>query len=238
LGSNSIVSRLFKFFYIKRPLLSRYVIYWPVAQVLNFLAEWHPIADLTLKQLTLKTVALIALASSDRGQTLHLMNIEHTALTDRGITFIIFDRLKHSRKSVKPKLVECINSEIPSLNVADYVTAYMNRTLPIRIQHVQKGLPKPTQLFMSWATKNPVSKQTIARWLVSVLSQAGIDTKQFKAHSYRGAGLSAALNKGAQVHQIVAAGDWSNTETFKKFYSAPAENSNIGQIILNHCSRA
>jgi hypothetical protein len=204
-----------------------------VAQLLNYLAEWHPISDLSLKSLTLKTVALIALTSSDRGQTLHLLNIEKTTICDDGLSFIIFDSLKHTRKVAKPKVVTCVSSEIESLSVCDYVLAYMNRTLPLRASIVKAGSPKPTQLLLSWATKRPVTKQTIARWLTTVLKMAGIDTDQFSAHSYRGAGLSAAQARGASLQQILSHGDWKNIDTFRRHYSAPATDTAVGKIILN-----
>ena len=51
------------------------------------------------------------------------MNIENTVIEDNAITFVIFDRLKNSRKVIKPKEVKCVTTNNPSLNVADYVTA-------------------------------------------------------------------------------------------------------------------
>ena len=77
--------------------------------------------------------------------------------------------------------------------------AYMNRTITLPPKAVSKCLGKPTQLFLSWATQKPVTKETILHWLIMTLAMAGIDTAQFKAHSYRGAGLSGAHAKGATV---------------------------------------
>lgn len=98
--------------------------------------------------------------------------------------------------------------------------AYMNRTLAIRVSQTVKGLPKPTQLFLSWVTKRPVTKSTMARWLTSVLKLSGIDTNQFTVHSYRGAGLSAALTRGAPIDQPIKVGNWTNTNTFMKHCNA------------------
>ena len=118
--------------------------------------------------------------------------------------------------------------------MADYVTAYMNKSLNMRIQEVKMGNPKPKKLFVSWSTKKPVTKQTLARWLKSVLGLAGIDTNQFSAHSYRGAGLSSAHAKGAPIEKIVAFGDWKSAETFHSHYAAPCETSPVGKLILSH----
>ena len=109
------------------------------------------------------------MSSSDRGQTLQLLNVEHNEVTDDGITFVIFDQLKTSKRNSRPHQVKCITSEIPSLNVSSYVLAYMNRTITLHAKAVSKGLGKPTQLFLSWATQKPVTKATISRWLALIL---------------------------------------------------------------------
>lgn len=238
MAENNHVLRLFKYFYRVRPTQRRYLTFWPVEQLLSFLKTWHPINELSLKQLTLKTIALIALTSSDRGQTLHYMNIEHTHIKKDAVSFIIFDRLKTTKRVAKPKEVNCVQSNTPSLNVCDYVLAYMNRTFSIRADTVRKGHAKPTQLFLSWATHRPVSKPTISRWLSTVLALSGIDTNQFKAHSFRGAGLSNALEKGASVQQIIQAGDWTNVQTFNSYYNAPSTKSSIGKLILDQVQDA
>lgn len=228
------VLRLFKYFYRTRPKVRRYFTFWPVSTLLSFLSKWHPINSLSLKQLTLKTLALIALSSSDRGQTLHLMNIEQTELTGDSVKFLIYDRLKTTNKVAKPKEIICVMTDNESLNVCDYVLNYMTRTFSYRSQAVKKGLEKPTQLFLSWATHKPVSKPTISRWLTTVLGLCGIDTNQFKAHSFRGAGLSNAKSKGATIQQIMTAGDWTNAQTFNSFYNAPSTESSMGKLILNN----
>ena len=216
IGDNPIVSRLFKYFYNNRPLRPRYFTYWPVSQLLEFLAKWHPIHTLSLRQLTLKVLALISLTSSDRGQTLHLININYRTVNEDGISFVIFDQLKNSRRTVKPKVVNCVVSDIDSLNVAQYVSYYLEATEPLRADQVSKGQPKPSKLFISWATKKEVTRQTISRWLTTVLSLAGIDTNQFSSHSFRGAGTSAAYNKGASVEKILEHG---GVVTFRSHYS-------------------
>ena len=197
--NDATISRLFQSFYKQRPLKIKHFTFWPVKQVLDHLASFHPPSSLTLKQLTLKTVALIALTCSDRGQTMHLMNIENATISPNSISFVIFDPLKHTKKVVRPKVIKCLSSDIPELNVCDYVTAYMNRTITIRASHVAEGKEKPTQLFLSWATKGPITRQTLSRWLKITLKNAGIDVSQFSGHSFRGAGLSSAYSHGASL---------------------------------------
>ena len=152
-------------------------------------------------------MALIALTSSDRGQTIHFMNIENIVQNEDSIDFIILDRLKTTKKIHKPKVIKCISSDIDGLNVKNYVSAYMERTLPLSLEMVEQNHVKPTQLFLSWATKQPVTRPTLTRWLKTCLKMAGINTDQFSGHSFRGAGLSCAYNNGASLSQIVSHGD-------------------------------
>lgn len=180
--------------------------------------------------MTLKTIALVSLSSSDRGQTIHLMDLKNMSVSNNEITFVIFDRLKNSRKMVKPKLIKCPISVQESLNVSLYVSEYIKLTEPYREVN---GKFEYSKLFLSWVTKKPVTKQTLARWLKTSLSLAGIDVTQFSAHSYRGAGLSAAKARGASLNSIVAHGCWRNVSTFNTYYSAPEDDSEVGRIIMN-----
>ena len=181
---------------------------------------------LSLKQLTLKTIALMAISSSDRGQTLHLASVKDMQIFNEKILFFIRDKLKHTRKIIKPCVITCVPSTISELNVSSYVSYYIEKTQEFR--------GETNQLFISWVTKKPVTKQTLARWLKTVLALAGIDTKFFKAHSYRGAGLSKAYQKGATINQIVEAGKWSNSNTFLRYYNAPCQEADIQNVILEN----
>ena len=232
LNEDPVISRLFQYFYRKRPKRVKYFTFWPVKQLLTYLSKLHPPSSLSVKLLTLKTLALIALTSSDRGQTIHLMNINNVVHTENGLEFVIFQRLKTTRRVAKPHVISCINSDEDSLNVCAYTKSYMERTLPLRMESLNKGLEKPDDLFISWITKRPVTRQTIARWLRQCLDLAGIDSNIYGAHSFRGAGLSAAYRNGASIQDIVKHGSWSNTETFQRFYHAPERDSQVGQIIL------
>lgn len=222
---NSIfIKKLFKFFFRSNPLKPRYSSFWPVNKLLDFLKTWSPIDDLSLKCLTLKTIALMALTSSDRGQTLHLASLDNMEILPDKIQFVIRDRVKGTRKVLKPTIISCISYEITELDVALHVKKYLERTRDIRHNE--------NQLFISWSSKKAVTRQTLARWLKSVLHLAGIDTTRFSAHSYRGAGLSKAYQKGATIEQVVAAGNWSSPHIFKTYYNAPSYETPIGALIL------
>ena len=62
-----------------------------------------------------------------------------------------------------------------------------------------------------------LSSVTIAGWLKNVMSQAGIDTSVFKAHSTRVASASAASHAGASLREMDSAG-WFRESTIGQFH--------------------
>ena len=215
-----------------RPTIPRYAVTWDVNKVLCMLKSWYPYTGLSLKRLTLKTCMLIALTSSDRAQTLQQMKSDTCVIGARGVQFPIFSRLKTSRHLRKPRVVSCPKWSDPALDVAACVTTYMDRVLTFRIREVRKGLPKPTQLFLSHRTGLPVARNTISRWLTEVMFLAGIDTTYFKAHSTRVASVSKAKRRGANPNQIILQGDWTNVSTFERHYDREILGSALGDLIL------
>ena len=59
---------------------------------------------------------------------------------------------------------------------------------------------------------------TIARWVKTTLSKAGVDTSIFCAHSTRSASTSAAADAGISIPEILEAADWSSSTTFERFF--------------------
>ena len=122
IGSDNHVQKLFKYFWKERPSLPRYLVSWDVGKLISLLKSWHPIQSLTLEQLTLKTVALVALTSSDRAQTLESIDIEHSHDSDEALMFPIYSLLKGSKRN---RPVRVAKWEDPSLNVSEYVVGYL-----------------------------------------------------------------------------------------------------------------
>ena len=226
------VTRLFASFYRLRPTFPRYVVAWDVGIILRFLADWHPPSSLSLRQMTLKTVALVALTASDRAQTIHALRCDMIESTVNGLEIVVFDRLKTSRRGHPPRVVTCVSWDAPELDVSLYVHKYLDKVLHFRIRAVNNGQEKPVQLFLSHKTGLPVAKSTISRWIKEVMSLGGIDTSRFKPGSTRSASVSAAARRGASLTQILGAGDWTNLGTYQRFYSRTVEDTPVGRLIL------
>ena len=67
-----------------------------------------------------------------------------------------------------------------------------------------------------------VSPETISRWLKQVLSEAGIDTIKYSAHSTRAAAATKAGVK-LDVANILASVGWKSSHNFERFYRKPRE---------------
>ena len=236
LGYDSNITRLFKYFYKSRPSFPRYTVTWDVGKVLRFLAAWRPPEALSIRQLTLKTVTLVALTCSDRVQTIQAMRHNQVEPTKDGLEFVIYDILKTTRRGQPPKVVKCVKWDDPELDVAYYVHKYIDRTFIFRRRSYNKGLGLPCQLFLSYQTGRPVTTATLSRWIKDVMSMAGIDTNMFLPGSTRGASVSAAERRGASISQILSAGSWTNLGTYQKYYQRRRADTPVGRLILEEAN--
>ena len=167
------VSRLFRYFYRFHPSFPRYTVTWDVGKDLTFLTKWHTTENLSMKQLTFKTVALIALTSSDRAQTLYVLDIQNLIYVPQCLEFLVPSLLKHSRKGRPARKVLCVKWDDPTLNVCSYVEFYLKKTFKFHLKAVNSVKEKPTQFFLSHRTGKPVQCASISHWLRQVISLNG-----------------------------------------------------------------
>lgn len=171
---------------------------------------------------------LLMLLSGQRIQTVQMLNIDFMKITNCAARFKVYDKVKQTRpgnhlqdlsfKAYAPDRRLCILT---------YLRQYLMVTEPLR------GNEK--QLLISFAKPHkPVSRDTISRWLNSVLESAGIDTNIFTAYSVRSASTSAAKSKGASMEQVLSAGGWSAASTFGKYYNKPIMklDNDYGALVL------
>ena len=81
---------------------------------------------------------------------------------------------------------------------------------------------KPNLLFLALNKPHkPVKSVSIARWIKELLTEAGVDTDKFSAHSTRAAASSSAKAAGLSTAEIMKMAGWSRQSTFEKFYHKP-----------------
>lgn len=214
IGNHPLVTRFLKGAFQTRPTLPKYTSIWDVKVVLNYLKTFSLASKLTLKDLTLKLTIFLMLVSSQRIQTVQLLDIEHMKVCTSTVEFIIPCKVKQTRPGKHLKNLN-FKAYAPDerLCVYHYLTKYLEVTKPLRTQ-------EQSQLLVSFAKpRGTVSRNTVSRWLKSVLCNSGIDTSQFTAYSTRGASVSAAKTRNTPMDIILSAGGWSNIFTFSKYYN-------------------
>ena len=228
-GQHPLVTRLIKGAFHERPPQPRYSATWDVSQVTAYLESMGNNDNLPNDQLTHKTVILLALTRPSRSTDLANLDLDHRRYSPEGVTFIPTKLAKQSKQS-KP-LTEFFFPCFPGNKLLCPVTtlrAYEERTKGKRGDHNR------AQLFIALIKPhNPVTSPTIARWIRTILSKAGIDTDTFKAHSTRSAAVSTAASIGLTTNDILNAADWSSESVFRKFYYRPEAKNTFGIAVLS-----
>lgn len=213
IGSHPLVRRFMRGVFVLRPALPRYNVTWDVNIVLKYLKSLSPLSSLSLLQLSHKLVMLLALLSGQRGQTLHLIDIRNIHFQENSVKIVIGDMLKTSNAKRHLGEIELMKYDVdPDLCVRHTLSNYLEKT------ETRRG--SVTRLFIT--SQRPhrfASRDTIGRWMKSVLTMAGIDTSIFKPHSTRVASASAAHALRIPVDTILRTVGWSSESTFRKFYN-------------------
>ena len=210
-GAHPWVTLLHKGVSNQNPPKPKYCFIWDVETVLKVLrTDYKDENQLSLMELTEKTVMLLALASARRGSELKLLDINLMAQTESKLQFWFKAQTKGCRGHRLPKPLEIVASGSDLCPVRT-TREYLKRTA---------STERPSQLFI--ATVKPhkeVTRATIGRWLQNVLKRAGVDVEAFKSHSTRSASTSAAHRQGISIEDILERGQWSNDSTWQKFYN-------------------
>ena len=230
-GQHPLIVKLLQGIFNQRPPLPRYENTWNVGSVISFIKNnLNQNSNLSLKDLSRKLAMLLALASASRSSDLHLLDLRYIKHSMDYVEFQIAGLLKTRRsgppRSFTIKRLPTVESLCPVVTLE----AYERVTQPFRGAIMDKS----SKLFLSLKQPhNPVSSSTIGRWIKSLLTDAGIDTSIFGAHSTRAASSSAAKKAGVPLSDIMRAAGWSRSSTFERFYYKPILSPQVGDILLS-----
>ena len=214
-GTHSLVSRFMKSVFLQNKPLPKYDCTWDVAVVLKYLETLYPHSDITLKNLTLKLVMIILLVSGQRGQTVHLMDLSSMEMADNTCRFHITEHIETSKPGASAPII-LIKQYPKNAKICPVRTLrdYLSRTNLLR--------GGASQLFISFQKPyKPVTRQTISRWVNTLMTDAGLDTTRFHPHSTRAASTSKAHKKATPIDVIMSTAGWAKASTFQKFYNKP-----------------
>ena len=227
LGSQPLISRFMKGVFRSRPPIPRYEATWDVQVVLSHLASFAPVNQLDLKSLTHKLVMLVALVSAQRMQSIHLLDLQLMKTGTDMVEFAFPTHIKQSRPGYKhPSLQLKAYPTDPGLCVVTHLREYIARTQELR--------GSESKLLISYIRPHhAVSKDTIARWVRTVMMGAGLDVAIFKPHSTRSAATSKAKRECVPLTDILKHAGWSNHRTFDRFYNKPVvKDSTFADSVL------
>ena len=113
----------------------------------------------------------------------------------------------------------------PTLCVVTTLNEYLTRSKPLRGTH--------SQLLLSFVKPyGPVSRDTVSRWVKSVLKTSGIDVSVFKPHVTRSASTSKAKLSDVPLPDILAKAGWKSDSTFAKFYDKKIKEDTFANKVL------
>jgi hypothetical protein len=104
----TLIPRFVKGFFNIKPLPYKPNLTWDVSKVLKFISTLMPLESLNLKMLTYKLIALVALTTAARAQTLSALYLNYMSLFHDKVSFTINSLLKTSRPGRRnPDIVIC-----------------------------------------------------------------------------------------------------------------------------------
>ena len=231
IGSHPMVSRLLKGAFHERPPQPRYSATWDVSVVTNHIVSLGDNQNLAFADLTLKLVMLLALTRPSRSMDLTNLDIRFRHYSPEGVTFQSAKLAKQSRqtKPVRdfffPKFEQ--NKKLcPVLTLQEYEKRTTDKRSPNGSTQLLIAMIRPHK---------PVSSSTVARWLKTVLNNAGIDTSIFKAHSVRSAACSSASEAGVTTATILDAADWQQKPSFRGFTTSPSTTPPSVMLYYHSC---
>ena len=162
-----------------RPPKPRYTHTWDVQTVTAYFKQMGDNATLKLKQLSLKLATLFALTCPKRVSSLSNLDLNHYKLSPEGLTFTLFTTKTTRPDETVSAFYTCFPDDKRLCPVACF-QQYISMTAEFR--KIMKD--QSNKLFISFIKPHkPVTPSTLARWIRSLLDQAGIDTEIFKANS-------------------------------------------------------
>jgi integrase len=222
-----LVCRFLKGVFELKPCLPKYAEIWDVNKVTCYLQQFTSVSEVSLKDLTMNLATLLCLLTGQRCQTIHKIDMNFIQLETDKCIITIREVLKHTKAGKHQVPLELHSyPKDKRVCVLEYLKEYIKRTTVLRGEQ--------SKLFVSFVKPHKaVTKDTIARWVKSILQQSGIDADKFTCHSTRAASTSCVKAAGLNLKQIMQSAGWSNSSTFAKFYVKHIETENFGSTILN-----
>jgi hypothetical protein len=238
-AEDRVLSQLVKGFRRQRGPASHRVPTWDVGLVLGEFAS-HTFENDTLHLLTAKAIFLVSLATAGRCHSLAALenDVDVSVTSPRSVCIQYhrshipkqFFRLKHP-KPILPVSITGLPDGTPSgLCPVRVLLAYRERVAPHRS-------PSQTSLFIPHdiSKKTRVHPSAIGRYVVKAVEWAYEQVGRslppgVRAHDVRGIATSLRALSGVAIADVLAAGQWSQADTFTRFYLKDFPNGHLKSL--------
>jgi len=202
----------------RRARKPRYSSTWSVSQLLEELSTWD-VDSLSIMDLTVKTLSLLALATISRVSTLNILSRKYEyrenplepGAPQLFIFFLPGTREKTgNREGIFLAPLVSLQTNLDCLDPVLHLLQYVTRT---RKAMLTLGVTcPPDHLAPLWvATRkpfHPVKTCTISGWFKKGMTRAGLDTSVFKTHSSRAAASAFHKSRNLGLSTILDRGGW------------------------------
>ena len=247
-SSAPCLGKLLRALYLKRSPVRKLLPSWSLPSVLEALVKppFEPLAEASLRDVTVKTVFLLAIASGQRRNALHALSTApvHMRWERSGVRLIPNPSYIAKMQTAASGPVEMF---IQPLSVHSSITED-KLWCPVRALkfywHRTKAKRSGDQLFI--ITKepySPASRDTISKWIVAAIRAAGSEALtpvvSPHAHDTRSISTSWALFSGVSVEEIHKAAYWRSPNSFISFYlrDVPAAEPSFSRAALAAAAR-
>uniref|UniRef100_UPI003AAB97E8 uncharacterized protein n=1 Tax=Centroberyx gerrardi TaxID=166262 RepID=UPI003AAB97E8 len=249
--SHPLVRRFLQGARRKRPVSRVLAPQWDLPLVLQALSNqpFEPIAQISLKWLSIKTALLLALTSTKRVSDLCALSIHPSCLAINGDgssavlrpnpTFIP----KNIRSSFRSRTIT-LSAFFPAPHREEREES-LNKLCPVRALacYVERtaAVRSTQQLFVHYSEASvgkPLSKQRLSHWLCDGIAHAYVNAGRtpppsIRAHSTRSVAASTALFGGVSVRDICTAASWSSPCPFIRFYLMDVSQGSLTHSVLS-----
>ena len=193
---------------------------WDINKVLRYYKKGPENRYLPLNKLAKKAAMLILLSTMRRKNELLLLNLDKVSFKPHLARFTLTGlpktyTLYHRVESLRFLTVRSYPKE-PKICPLKALTCYMLKTRSVRATR---------QLFIS---NNPpygkIAPMTLKRWILDVMTAAGVNTSVYGPYSTRHASSSAARAAGMPIDHIIQLAGWTSPSSFIIHYSLPIEH--------------
>jgi hypothetical protein len=211
------VQQFFKGVYNMRPPQPRYTATWSVDKVLDFIRKsWPDNGQISFTHLSHKLLMLLMLAQPTRVAEVTYIVVPSIKCGPESASYCYSRPLKNQHSGALKSLVLKARDD-PSICVVRCLETYLEVTEGFRVSPEQQA-----KLMLSVRRPfKPVTPSTLSRWVVQVLTLAGVDTSVYKTHSTRSAVTAAARAQGSSLKQILASAFWRSKSTYRRYYRKP-----------------